>query len=50
MYTTRASENFAAEKSGKDMNLEETIGRAQQEAVGRAMAHLGDEIAAFLLE
>jgi hypothetical protein len=50
VYTTRANENFAAEKSGKDMSFEETIGRAQQEAVGRAMARLGDEIAAFLME
>ncbi len=48
IYTTRASENFAAEESGKDMNFAETIGRAEQQAVGRAMGRIAQEVAGFL--
>jgi hypothetical protein len=47
-FTTRATENFAAEKSSGDMNAEETAARAEQEAVGRAMLRLGADVAAFL--
>ena len=48
IYTTRASENFAAEQSSNDMNFAETVGRAEQQAVGRAMVGIAREIAAFL--
>jgi hypothetical protein len=48
IYTTRASENFAAEESGQDMNFSETIGRAEQQAVGRAMGRIAQEVAGFL--
>ena len=48
IYTTRASENFAAEESSKDMSFAETIGRAEQQAVGRAMSRIAQEVATFL--
>jgi hypothetical protein len=48
VYTTRASENFTAEQSGRDMSFEETVGRAEQQAVARAMARIGDGVATFL--
>jgi hypothetical protein len=48
VYTTRASEDFAAEQSTRDMSFEETVGRAEQQAVGRAMARIGDDVATFL--
>jgi hypothetical protein len=48
VYTTRASENFAAEQSTRDMSFDETVGRAERQAVGRAMARIGDDVATFL--
>lgn len=47
-FTTRATEDYTTEQAKGDMGFEETMARAQQQALGRAMAKVADEVAAFL--
>mgnify|MGYP001243339751 CR=1 FL=1 len=46
--TAVATQNFKAQRSGGDLSFDETIGRAEQKAIGQALARVGDELLHFL--
>jgi hypothetical protein len=48
LTTAIATENFSADKSGRDLTFDETIARAEQRAAGRAMANVAAELADYL--
>jgi hypothetical protein len=47
-YTTRQTEDYMAEQTSKDMSFEETMARAEQEAIGRAMSRVAADVASYL--
>ena len=46
--TAVATQNFKAQRRGGDISFDETIGRAEQKAIGQALARVGDELLHFL--
>ena len=47
-FTVTASRDFVAEKRSEDLNLRETIRRAELKAVADALSEVGDEVVRFL--
>jgi len=50
VHTGHASENISAQKAPGDLNLDETVARAQSEAKGKAMVSLANTLTAYLAE
>ena len=47
-FSTAVNERFAAAESKKDYRFDETVARAEQQAIGRAWQRVADETVAFL--
>ena len=47
-YSTIATETFTATKTEQDLNFQETTMRAQQEATGKALSKVADDVVKYL--